>query len=158
MYILPLYIKRYKTKIKADCFVKNIRFNTMYIYDKDGYIQQSNPRGLICRNEKDKTIFLKDRPYYYRASGGVTAVMISDDANDEGIVITSIAYHDWLGAGWFIFALIIAIYALTQDVNPLYSLFIIAIVLFINGLDVSELKRQREFIEQMIKSCENEEL
>jgi hypothetical protein len=35
--------------------------NTLYKYDKDGFIQHSNPRGLICRNEKAKMIILRDR-------------------------------------------------------------------------------------------------
>lgn len=155
MYILPIYIKRYKTKIKADCFVKNIRFNTLYIYDKDGYIRQSNPLGLICRNEKDKTIFLKDRPYYNRGMGGVTAVMIADGENNDEIIITSIAYHDLIGAIWFVFFIVGGIYGLIEGSNPLLAAFIIAFTFLINGMNKSELERQKEFIEKTIKNCEN---
>lgn len=154
MYLLPFYIKRYKTKITADCFINSIRSNTLYIYDKDGYIRQSNPRGMICRNEKDRTLFLKDRPYYSKASGGVTALMISEDPKEGHTVITSIAYHDWVGTIWSVLGIIVGIFGLVLGSNPLLSLFIFAIVFFMNSLDKNELKRQQEFIEQTIKNCE----
>jgi hypothetical protein len=155
MYILPIYIKKYKAKIKADCLVKNIRFNTMSKYDEDGYIKQSNPRGLICRNEKDKTIILRDRPYYQRHMGGVTALMIADGDSKDELVITSIEYHDWGGTISFVFLFALAIYGLIDGANPLFVIFIIVILFFLNSLDRTDLKRQREFVQRMINDCEN---
>ena len=156
MYFLPIYIKRYKVNIKAECLVKNIRSNTMYIYDKNGYIKQSNPRALICRNEKDKTIILKDRPFYHRAWGGVTAVMVSDKQIGNQTIVTTIAYHDWVGSVWFIFAFIVGIYSFIEGVNPLYSIALIGIIPLFNVMDNSELKRQKEYIEQIIINCEKQ--
>ncbi len=154
MYALPIFIKRYKTKINADCFVKNVRQNTMYIYDKDGNIKQSNPRGLICRNEKDKSIILKDRPYYSRYTGGVTAVMISESKNEGEIIITSIAYHDLVGTLWFVLAVFAGIYSIIDGTNPLFIVLIIAFIFLINSMNKKEWIRQKEFIEKTIKDCE----
>lgn len=127
----------------------------MYIYDNDGYIKQSNPRGLICRNEKDKAIILKDRPYYSRYNGGVTAIMISESKNEGETIITSIAYHDLMGILWFVLAIFVGIYSVINGENPLFIAFIIAFIFLMNSLDTKELKRQKEFIEKSIKDCED---
>jgi hypothetical protein len=124
-------------------------------YDKDGYIRQSNPRGLICRNEKGNTIILRDRQYYHRQMGGVTALIIADGDNKDELVITSVEYHDWGGTISFIFLFALAIYSLIDGANPLFTIFIIAVLFFINSWDRTELKRQREFVERMINDCEN---
>lgn len=110
MYLLPVFVKKYKTKSKADCFVKNIRLNTLYIYDKDGLLKTENPRGLICRNEKEKIIILKNKPYYMRYSGGTTALMIAENKESDEIIITTIAYHDWGGILWFLFLIALGIH------------------------------------------------
>jgi hypothetical protein len=153
MYLLPIYVKRYKANIKADCFVKNIRLNTLYKYDNDGYIRHSNPRGLICRNEKDKTIILRDRPYYRSLMGGVTALMIADGENGDELTRTSIAFHDWAGAIWFAIIFSVGIYGLLEDANPMGLLVAFPVIFVLNALNTGELKRQKDFIERMIKNC-----
>jgi hypothetical protein len=158
MYALPIFIKRYKSKINADCFVQNIRQNTMYIYDRDGYIKQSNPRGLICRNEKDKTIILKDQPCYPRYCGGVTAIMISNSKNEGEILITTIAYHDLVGTLWFVIAACAVIYGFIVGSNPFFLVFFIAFVFLMNSMDRKDLIRQKEFIDKSISDCQDNKL
>lgn len=156
MYFLPIYIKRYKTKIKAQDFVFNVRQNTLYIYDKDGYPKESNPRGLICRNEIDKTIILKERPVYRRFVGAVTAIFISKSKKNEGeLIITSVAYHDVAGTIWFLFLLFGGIYGAIKGTNIEFTIMIftfIALLIFMNRQD---LILQKKFIEEIIKYTED---
>ena len=156
MYILPIFIKRYRSNIKAECFIKNIRLNTTNKYDKDGYIKLSNPRGLICRNELEKAIILKDKPQYFNGSGGTTAIFISDNKVTDELTITTIAYHDWAGTLWNLIFIVGGLYSLIMGDNLIFGFFIIAFILVMNGLDKSVLKRQKEFIEKTIANCEKE--
>ena len=128
----------------------------MYKYDKDGYIKQSNPRGLICRNELEKTIILKDKPQYFRGSGGTTAIFIADSKVTDELTITTIAYHDWAGTLWNLIFIVGGLYSLIMGGNLLFGFLIIAFTLVMNGLDNSVLKRQKEFIEKIIADCKKE--
>lgn len=156
MYFLPIYIKRYKTKIKAQDFVYNVRQNTLYIYDKDGYPKESNPRGLICRNEIDKTIILKERPVNRRFVGGVTAIFISKSKKNEGeLIITSVAFHDYLGTFWFIILLIAGIYGAIKGTNIEFTIMIFTFIALLIVMNRQDLILQKKFIEEIIKYTEN---
>ena len=151
MYFLPFYIKRYKVKLDQNCFVRHIRNNTLYIYDQDGYYKESNPRGLICRNEKDKTIYLKDRPFNRKFSGAVTAITIAGIS--EETTVTTVAFHDSLGTSFSILMLLGSI-LLGFALNLWLHFFLgIAFTFLINLLDYKEFLRQREFIESQIEHC-----
>lgn len=156
MYFLPIYIKRYKTKIKASDFVYNVRQNTLYIYDKDGYPKESNPRGLICRNEIDKTIILKERPVYRRFVGAVTAIFISKSKKNEGeLIITSVAYHDVAGTIWFLFLLFGGIYGAIMGTNFEFTLMIFVFITLLIVMNRQDLILQKKFIEEIIKYTED---
>jgi hypothetical protein len=156
MYFLPIYIKRYKTKIKAQDFVYNVRQNTLYIYDKDGYPKESNPRGLICRNEIDKTIFLKERPVYRRSIGAVTAIFISESKKNEGeLIITSVAFHDYFGTFWFLILIIGGVFGLILGTNYEITIMIIVSITFLIVMNRHDLILQKKFIEEIIKYTEN---
>lgn len=154
MYFLPFYIKRYKVKLDQNCFIRHIRTNTWYIYNEDGYLRDSNPRGLICRNEKDRTIYLKERPINRKFSGAVTAIMIADDKNET--IVTTVAYHDSIGTFYSVLMLVGAI--LLGIVLNLWLYFFLGIgfVFLMNLFDYKDFVRQREFIEKYIDNCKME--
>lgn len=155
MYFLPLFIKRYKSKIKASDFVYNVRQNTLYIYDKDGYPKESNPRGLICRNEIDKIIILKEHIVNRRFIGAVTAIFITESKKNEGeLIITSVTYHDVAGTAWYLIFIIGGIYGIVLGTNFYFTLMIAACIFLISLIHKNDFIRQKEFIEGILKYTE----
>jgi len=158
MYYAPFYIKRYKTTAPRSCIVNSIRSNTLYKYDSNGYIKRSNPNNLICRNEVDTTIYLRDQLYYRRMIGGVTAVRLKKEKNSDKTIITTIAYHDTGGILWFLLFTVAGIGFLINQTESIWAL-ITPIVLFslLFGLfHTAQLKRQRKLVESVVEKCEIE--
>ncbi|TNE53848.1 MAG: hypothetical protein EP338_09985 [Bacteroidetes bacterium] len=158
MYLLPLYIKKYKTNAEGQCFVRKIRANTVYQYNDDGYIRDYNPNGLLFRNEKDKGIFLKEqRGVKNRYGGGTTAVFIND-SEKETTIITSISYFGWQQSVFLGLLLLGLLY--TSLFSQKDTLFLIGAVVIFNLLfaltSEKALKRQKELVENAIESCVTE--
>ena len=160
MYYSPFYIKRYKTNVPLSCIVNNIRSNTMYKYDSNGYAKMSNPNNLICRNEVDGTIYLRNKPYYSRLTGGVTAVLLKKQKGSQGSVVTTIAYHDIGGVMWYLLFIVVGTILLVNQTESIWAIITpIILFSFLFGLfHSSQLTRQKELIESVILKCETENL
>jgi hypothetical protein len=156
MYYSPFYIKRYRTTAPANCIIKGIRKNTLYKYDKNGLLKSSNPTKLICRNEVGSAIYLRNKLYYSRMNGAVTAILLKEDKNSDSTIITTIAYHDFGGIMWFLLFIGAGIIYLFNKTENIWSILIPIVVISIlfGLLNSSGLKRQRIFIESIIKQCE----
>lgn len=158
MYLLPFYIKKYKTNAEGECFVRKIRANTVYQYNDDGYIRDYNPNGLLFRNEKDKGIFLKEqRDLKSRYGGGTTAVFVND-SEKETTIITTISYFGWQQSVVLMLLLFGLLYtALFSQKDTLYVIGGIFIFYLLFALTSEKaLKRQRELVEKAIESCVTE--
>lgn len=155
MQLLPFNIRRYKTGIDSECFIRKIRANTVYQYNDQGYLRDYNPNNLLFRNEKDKGIYLKEqRDIKTRYGGGTTAVFISENENGNTIV-TSMAYFGWqqsLVLSILVFGLIYTIFYSPKDTITVVVGTLIFLILFA-FTSSKALDRQRELIEKVIENC-----
>lgn len=160
MYYSPFFIKRYKTSASKHCIDSSICGKTLYRYDCNGYPKKSNPNNLVCRNEVDGTIYLRDKPNYSRITGGVTAVKAKKDNKSDKTVVTTIAYHDTGGTMWFLLFTIAGTIFLINQTESIWALITPLVVLSISFglLHSSQHKKQKEWIELVIKNCEIDQL
>jgi hypothetical protein len=158
VYLLPFYIKKYKTNAEGECFVRKIRANTVYQYNDDGHIRDYNPNGLLFRNEKDKGIFLKEQRDLKSRYGGGTTAMFVNDSEKETTIITTISYFGWQQSVVLMLLLFGLLYtALFSQKDTLYVLGGIVIFYLLFALTSEKaLKRQRELVEKAIASCVTE--
>lgn len=157
MYFLPFFIKHYSTSITKRCFLHELRSKTLYKYDSNGYIKSTNPDKLICRNEVNGIIYLRDELIYGRSGGGVTVIFLKNDKNKDQLSIRTIAFHDFIGSLWFLMLAVIGVYSFLTGKEGFWAVFVpVTIFSFFFGLmHNSQFKRQRKLIEKVIETCEN---
>jgi len=153
--MLPIVVKKYKTKSSSDCIVRKIRANSIYQYNDEGYIKDHNPNNLLFRNEKNKGFYLKEQQSVKRRYGGGTTGVFVEDTEGGGAVVMTIAYYG-LQQSLIIIALICGIlYTSVFNQDELFKMVGIAFLFnLIIGYSCREsLQRQRKLVESIIDSC-----
>jgi len=161
MYLLPVFLKKYKTSSPADCIIRKLRANTVYQYNNDGLIKDYNPNDLLFRNEKGKGLYLKDQRDLSSGvnhfGGGTTAVFV-EDKKSGGAIISTISYYGWqqsivlaLLIGGFVY---VSFYSQEDIITVLISILIFNLLFALTSYKT--LQNQRLLIERIIAICQED--